>query len=68
MTGQHRNAFVEQSFGRPSGAGGIFEMLGSQGSVRLNGLHPGLLSLLPPGAIALQFSDEANGITVWCTL
>jgi hypothetical protein len=38
-------------FGRPYGAQGILRML-TQGFVRCRELHPGLLSLLPPGAFS----------------
>ena len=42
-------------FARPSGARGILRME-TQGCVRLHGLHPGLLSMLPGGANARRLS------------
>jgi len=49
MAESYRIATGVEEIDRPSGALGILRSP-TQGSVRFRGLHPGLLSLLPPGA------------------
>jgi len=49
IMGPNRVATVVDGFGRPYGASAILQSP-TQGSIRCGELHPGLLSLLPPGA------------------
>ncbi len=64
MTESYRIAGRLESFDRPSGAGRIFGALGSQGFVRYRELHPGLFSVLPPGAHEQQADQEWMALSV----
>jgi len=57
MAESYRITVGLKSFDRPYGAKS-FDELTTQGSVRCGGLHPGLLSTLPPGAKPRRFHKK----------